>query len=288
MSRQRFVVLGATGMLGSAVYLYLRDSTQCEIVGTHRGLHNVTYRSELIFYDPVPDASVKGFVGRGDVVVNCIGVIKPYVERDKGVTIYINSLYPHRLARECRQIGASLIHITTDCVFSGNVGSYDEDAPHDALDLYGKSKSLGEPPECMVLRTSIIGREQHSRVSLVEWFLKQRGGEVRGFVNHSWNGITTREYARAVEQIVDNRLYVEGVRHIFSDTLTKYEMLTTFGRLFNYDTVIHPIDAPERCDRTLTTKYADLLPKLTLRSFEDMARDLLIPPVIKDSATPDE
>jgi dTDP-4-dehydrorhamnose reductase len=272
-------------MLGSAVYLYLRDSTRFETVATHRGLRNVPYRDELIFYDPVSDASVKGFVGRGDVVVNCIGVIKPYVEIDKEVTVYVNSLYPYQLARECRQIGARLIHISTDCVFSGNIGSYDEDAPHDALDLYGKSKSLGEPAECMVLRTSIIGREQHSRVSLVEWFLRQRGEEIRGFVNHLWNGITTREYARVIEQIVDKRLYVEGVRHVFSGTLTKYEMLTSFRRLFNHETVIHPVDAPERCDRTLTTKYADLLPKLTLRSFEDMVRDLLIPPVIEGSAT---
>ncbi len=286
MNNSRIVVLGATGMLGSAVYLYLRDRGKFEVRGTHRAVHRVPYQGELHFYDPLRDERIEKFAGRGDSVVNCIGVIKPYVNVDRSVTIYVNSVYPHRLAVECGRIGAKLIHITTDCVFSGASGSYDEDAPHDALDLYGRSKSLGEPAGCMVLRTSIVGREQHSRVSLVEWFLKQEGKEVNGFVNHWWNGITTREYARIVEHIVDRGLYIEGVRHVFSDTLTKYEMLGQFKRIFRYDdTLIHPVDAPERCNRALVTKYADLLPRLQVRPFAQMLDDLLFLPTAQKSVS---
>ncbi len=280
MSTRRVIVLGATGMLGYAVYLYLRDSGKFEVRGTHRGLHRFSYEDELLRYDPLHDERVGQFVGRYDYVVNCIGIIKPYVEADRSITIYINSLFPHRLAAECGKIGARLIHITTDCVFSGATGSYDEDALHDAADLYGKSKSLGEPKACMVLRTSVIGREQHSRVSLVEWFLMQAGKGVNGFVNHWWNGVTTREYARIVEQIMEHGLFVEGIRHVFSNTLTKYEMLVEFSKAFHYeDTVIHPVHAPDRIDRTLKTKHADLLPRLHLRSFTEMIGDLLTPAV---------
>ncbi len=113
----------------------------------------------------------------------------------------------------------------------------------------------------------------------MEWFLKQKGKEVNGFVNHWWNGVTTREYARIVEQIVDQGLYFESIRHVFSDALTKYEMLVQFRNLFQYhDTIIHPVDAPEKIDRTLATKYADLLTKLQIRSFGEMVNDLLVGP----------
>lgn len=283
MNARRVVVLGATGMLGSAVYLHVRDATRYAVAGTHRGRHDVPYRHELLSYDPLEEPSIGGFVGRGDVVVNCIGIIKPYVEQDRELTVFINALYPHRLARECRRIGADLIHISTDCVFSGDRGSYDENAPHDARDLYGKSKSLGEPADCLVLRTSIIGREPHSGVSLVEWFLKQRG-EINGFTNHRWNGLTTRECARVLDQIIERRLYVDGVRHLFSDTVTKYEMLMSFRRVFHSDVVVRPVNAPERCDRTLATAHQDLLPRLTLRPYAEMVHDLLASPVARRSA----
>lgn len=277
MSTHRFAVLGATGMLGSAVYLHLRGAPGVAVCGTCRRPHNVPYADELISYDPLKGDAVGGFVGRGDTVVNCIGLIKPYVENDLAVTIYVNSVYPHRLAAECRRVGARLIHITTDCVFSGRSGSYDEDAVHDAVDLYGRSKSLGEPRDCLVLRTSIIGREPHSGVSLVEWFLKQHGPEVNGFTNHWWNGVTTGEYARIVERVVTQELYVEGTRHVFSETLTKYEMLLKFREVFRRDTAVHAAEAPERSDRTLATKYPEFLRRLRIARFDEMVRDLLTP-----------
>lgn len=275
MRKPRIVVLGATGMLGSAVYLYFRDSPKFEVIGTHRGIHRVPYAEQLVYYNPLSSWAVDRLIRSGDYVVNCIGIIRPYVERDKFDTIFINSLYPHLVASQCQKIGARLVHITTDCVFSGVRGLYTEDDPHDALDIYGKSKSLGEPDGAMVLRTSIIGREQHSYVSLVEWFLKQDGQEVNGFVNHWWNGITTQEYARIIERIVTKDLYVDGIRHIFANQLTKYDMLVEFRRILDSQIAIRPVEAPAKCDRTLATKYDDLLPALEIRSFREMLNDLV-------------
>ena len=195
----------------------------------------------------------------GDVVINCIGTIKPQVDKLGDLNaIKVNSLFPHLLANVCEEKGYKLIHITTDCVFSGKDGNYDEDAPHDCIDVYGKTKSLGEPPNCTVVRTSIIGEEFGTSRSLIEWVKSENGNTVNGYLNHLWNGLTCYQVAKVFETIIKDELYWEGVRHIYSpNTLNKYLLVRAIVGAHDLDIEVKPVDGPSKCHRTLSTKFYD-------------------------------
>ncbi|UTC76294.1 sugar nucleotide-binding protein [Treponema sp. OMZ 792] len=199
MKKISVLVLGSTGMLGNAVTRYLSKNSLLNIIPTHR---NDQYKLSCnsIKYDLLHD-SLNILPRNIDYVINCIGVIKPFVFQNIETTIKINSLFPWELSRWANLNSCKIIHITTDCVYSGQKGKYVETDPHDALDIYGKSKSLGEIcSEAMVLRTSIIGEEIHSYASLISWTKSQKGKSVDGYKTHHWNGLTTLEYAKCCEK----------------------------------------------------------------------------------------
>lgn len=271
----RVVVLGATGMLGSAVYLHFRygPGAGTEVVGTTRGLSGAPHESQLVHYDPIyNDRSIQRFVREGDVVVNCIGAIvqKPVRASDM---VYLNSYLPHLIAEECRGVRAKLIHISTDCVFEGSDGPYSEGDEITAKDLYGRSKALGEPGGCLVIRTSVIGRHPVSDAGLVEWFLSRRG-RVDGYTNHLWNGVTANELARAIETVVRGGLYVDGVRHVHSDDVTKFDILIALKRRYGTESVVVPVPGPELRDRRLRTLHREFLGPLAVRPFREMIASL--------------
>lgn len=151
------------------------------------------------------------------VIVNAIGIVKqdPAAE-DPIPGISINALFPHQLAQLAREVDARLIHISTDCIFSGHKGNYLENDVSDAEDLYGRTKYLGEisGPGCLTLRTSMIGRELKGCHGLVEWFYSQRGKKVRGFKNAIFSGFTTAALSRIIADIVENDPNLEGVYHV--------------------------------------------------------------------------
>lgn len=188
------------------------------------------------------------------VVVNCIGVIRQIPEAsDPIVSIEINSLFPHRLAEMCRRRGARLIHIGTDCVFSGLRGSYTEDDPPDAKDLYGRSKALGEPllEGCLTLRTSIIGRELRRSTGLLEWFLSCRGGTARGFTRSVWSGLTTQAFSEVVADIIGLKPSLEGLYHVSSEPVSKYTLLEMVNRILDLGIDVVPAAGPAE-DRSLS------------------------------------
>jgi len=158
------------------------------------------------------------------------------------------------LANHCIKNNIKLIHITTDCVFSGEKGKYVENDLHDCLDDYGKTKSLGEPTNCMVIRTSIIGEEIHKNASLIAWAKSQSGKQVNGFSNHFWNGITTKQYAKVCDQIIQDNLHEPELFHIFSNTVNKFELLHLINNKFDFDLIINDFQADKTIDRTLATK----------------------------------
>lgn len=201
-------------------------------------------------------------IAGANYVVSCIGLIKHrFDEADPaGVerAIAVNALFPQRLGRAAQASGARVLQIATDCVYSGARGAYVETDPHDALDVYGKTKSLGECRGRAVssLRCSIVGAELEGGPSLLEWFLAQpRGARLNGFTNHRWNGVTTLHFGKICAGIIKNSLETGPLRHIVpGDSATKHELLSLFARVYGRgDVAIAPVPAPTAVDRTLAT-----------------------------------
>lgn len=192
---------------------------------------------------------------RPDVVVNSVGIIKQLQEASNPLlSLSINSLLPHRLAQLCAVASARLVHVSTDCVFSGRKGNYTEDDASDADDLYGRSKFLGEvhEPHCITLRTSIIGRELETRSGLIEWFLSQQGKTIKGFRQAIYTGFTTHELARIVEQILLQHPDLGGLWQVSSEPINKYELLCLAKRAFGWPGEI-ATDDTFVCDRSLSS-----------------------------------
>ena len=231
----RVLVLGASGMLGHTVLRCLHASPGLSVTGSMRfGValrHFPAALAERVILGvdvENADSLTRLFsVARPDVVVNCVGLVKQLASAsDPLAAVPINTLLPHRLARLCGITGARLIHISTDCVFSGSKGCYVEGDPPDATDLYGLSKYLGEVdyPHAVTLRTSLIGHELGSAHGLVEWFLAQ-SGEVRGFTHAIFSGLPTDELARVIRDHVIPRAELTGVYHVSSGPVSKYDLL---------------------------------------------------------------
>jgi len=179
-----------------------------------------------------------------EVVVNCIGIVKQAREaRDPITSIAINSLFPHRLARLCATRGARLVHVSTDCVFSGRSGRYTEGDLPDPPDLYGRSKLLGEvgDGDGLTVRTSIIGRELSGANGLVEWFLGQQGS-VRGFQRAIFSGLTTHALADVLASVISDHGALTGVRHVAAEPISKFDLLQMLRDAYGRDVQIVPDD----------------------------------------------
>lgn len=241
----RVLVLAATGMLGHSVFRAFSDTASFEAWGTVRQPAGLRFFPEgdhprLITGVDVLDSDALAAVlarVRPTVVINCAGIIKQLASaNDPLVALPINSLLPHRLSRLCALANARLIHISTDCVFSGDKGHYVESDAADATDLYGRSKHLGEVTDAqhaVTLRTSIIGHELDSRRALVDWFLSQNG-RVRGYSKAIFSGLPTVELARVIRDVVLPRPELHGLYHVSAQPIAKDALLrliaTTYGK----------------------------------------------------------
>lgn len=250
---KKIVILGSTGLLGNNVSSHFLGREEYQVITTYRD-QSVAFGPHALFFDAL-SLDLSTLPCDADYVINCIGVIKPFMAESAEDAIILNALFPWKLAGWCEKNGIRLIHITTDCVYSGSRGWYVESDPHDALDAYGKSKSLGEcASQAMVLRTSIIGEEIHKNVSLLAWAKSRRGQRVQGFTTHLWNGVTTRKYAEICDRIVSEGLYERGLFHIHAaDDVSKCEMLSYFNEKYHLDLDIEPV-SPPLCDRTLRSE----------------------------------
>jgi dTDP-4-dehydrorhamnose reductase len=244
----KILVLGASGLLGSAVMRVLSADGNHDTVGSVRssgarvGFEEALSSRLLEGVDADdPDGLIRVLLKvRPDVVVNCIGVIKKFAV-DPLVTIPINAILPHRLAQLCDLVGARLVHISTDCVFSGKQGLYKESDPADAEDLYGRSKLLGEldRPGAITLRTSIIGEELRSANGLVSWFLSQRG-VVNGYTRAIFSGLPTFELGRVIRDYVLPHPELTGVYQVAADPISKFDLLGLVNETYGKGLVIQP------------------------------------------------
>jgi dTDP-4-dehydrorhamnose reductase len=239
-------VIGSGGMLGYAVAAYF-TSKNWRVKSIARSTYDIAR-------DPVDN--LVSLIKDSDLVINCAGVIKPRIAQlTTEEVLKVNSIFPHNLAMVAKSLGTKAVHVTTDCIYSGSKGNYNELSPIDAEDVYGLSKAAGDTREIMTLRTSIIGEEPEGQSrSLIEWVRKQNGQTLSGFLNHKWNGVTTWYLATIVEAIVDKGLYANGIFHVHSpEAVSKFELVSQIAEIYGIKAEIKPVDAPEFCDRTLSS-----------------------------------
>lgn len=246
----KLLVLGASGMLGNAMIRVLSEKPDWQVYGTIRSNDAAHFFSPEIGERLISGVDVEHHDVMVDlfahiqpgVVVNCIGLIKQLADAgDPLQAIPVNSLLPHRIARLCALAGARLVHMSTDCIFSGKKGNYLETDPSDADDLYGKSKFLGEVdyPNAITLRTSVIGHELQSAHELVGWFLSQQG-HCNGFTRAIFSGLPTVALAQLVRDIVIPRSDLSGVYHVASAPISKFDLLKLVADVYGKTIEITP------------------------------------------------
>jgi dTDP-4-dehydrorhamnose reductase len=266
----KVAILGATGLLGSMLLEHFASEEAIDVVATVRDAQEAARLGPLyprvtfhcLQADCATEADIVGAIEDAKWVINAIGLIKQrIVESDWSLVeraVRTNAIFSFVLARAALQAQFKVIQVATDCVFSGETGSYSETAVHDGYDVYGKSKSLGEvQSEAVInLRCSIVGPERSGGPSLLNWFLSQKpGAQVNGFADHYWNGITTLHFARICSGIVRSGIRLPTMQHVVpADAVSKDELLRLFARCFRReDIVINPLHASTIVDRTLTT-----------------------------------
>lgn len=238
----RILVIGASGMIGSTMLRVLSERDDWDVIGSVRDPSVARY-----FQAPIAQKLVSGIDVekndtlvaalervRPDIVINCAGLTKHKPEsEDPLLALPINALMPHRLAGLCRLIGARLIHVSTDCVFSGEKGNYLEDDFPDARDVYGKAKALGEldSPHSVTLRTSTIGHELNSQFGLLDWFLNQKTS-CKGYTRAVFSGLPTVVFAQIVRDVVIPHKELSGLYHIAAEPINKFDLLTLIADIY--------------------------------------------------------
>lgn len=249
----RLLVLGGDGMLGHELYRELRDHHE---TGVTLRQQRKEFSRDHVFagVDVRGGARIEEVIAqfRPAAVVNCIGIVKQRPESEQAITsIEVNSLLPHRLALACRAAGAHLVQLSTDCVFSGERGNYREEDRPDPVDVYGRSKLLGEVTGegALTLRTSMIGLGLYRKTSLVDWFLAQKGS-VRGYRKAIFSGLTTRELSRVIRMVLEKHPQASGLYHLSAAPIDKYSLLVKLRERLGKSVDIAPVDEP-RIDRSL-------------------------------------
>ena len=283
------LILGATGMLGHKLVQVL--SREHKVTGTVRRNASV-----LANYPIFSNMDIIGNISADnldtvrtaidkvnpDVIINCIGIVKQLpAAQDALQSIAINALFPHQLAQICRQKNIRLIHMSTDCVFSGRKGYCSEEDSSDAEDLYGKTKYLGEIDYagCLTLRTSIIGRELDTSHGLIEWFMSNEGGTVYGYKKAVFSGLTTLALSEIILEIISHYPHLSGVYQVASEPISKYDLLNlvkkTWGMII---TIEH--DETVVNDRSLNSEKFKKETNIKIPSWEYMIDQMYRDPTL--------
>lgn len=279
------VVLGASGMLGHKMLQVL--SNKFDVTGTLRKPNKSLLLNRYTLYDGV-DAGNFLTVSRAldfvdpNVIVNCIGIIKQLPEsNDWDKSFSINSEFPHKLSVYCKARGTQLIHISTDCVFDGKIGSYREGDIPNASDIYGRTKFAGEVSDinCLTLRTSIIGRELTTSHGLLEWFLSKRNTiystQVLGYTKSIFSGVTTNELSLLVSDIIQNGRGLQGLYHVAAEPISKFDLLTKINSYLDKKIKIESVDG-EIINRSLNGLKLKRVLGYTPPSWDDMLHTMLV------------
>jgi dTDP-4-dehydrorhamnose reductase len=265
--KKKILILGSTGMLGHIVYEYFHQRDKYELFDL---VYRNKLRDESIVCDITNTSEIKEIIRsiQPDYIVNCIGILIKGSTSNPANAIFINSYFPHLLVQIADEIHATVIHISTDCVFSGNKGSYSETDFRDTDDTYGRSKALGEifSDRHLTLRTSIIGPEiKTDGEGLFHWFMIQ-SGEINGFTNAFWGGVTTVQLAKNIEQSIQHNY--KGLMHVTNGVrISKFDLVSLFKGIWKIDSVsILPYSGKSVDKSLISTKGIDF----DVPSYSDM------------------
>ena len=270
----KVLLFGPNGMLGRYIFAYLKQFPKYDVVPIDRktfevGVDSINDLDEIVFE----------YYSDEMIIINCIGLIPQNIKKvgdinmEKREYYLVNSIFPIKLASIAEKYGLRMIHITTDCVFDGKIGKYNEIDYHSETNDYGLSKSLGEPDNCCIIRTSIIGEELENKRSLLEWVRSNKDGEINGYADHYWNGITCLQVAKIIDEMIEKDIYWMGVRHIFSPTsFSKYEIVKMINDIYELNIKINQIKC-EKVDKTLATLHGNIfyIPELW-KQIEEMRK----------------
>lgn len=267
----KFLVLGCNGMAGHTISLYLQERGY-EVLGFDRTTSNYV---RSIAGDAKDTAAMERMLSEGnfDTVINCIGILNQFAEQNKGLAVFLNAYFPHFLAEATAGTHTQVIHMSTDCVFSGRRGSYTEDDLPDGETFYDRSKALGEleDEKNLTLRNSIVGPDLHPEgIGLLNWFMQQEG-EVDGYTKTIWTGQTTLQLARTMEAAALSRTH--GLYNAVPDrSISKYELLKLFNRYLRNDAVTIRPAAGVRADKSLKRTRFDF--DYRIPDYEQMIAEL--------------
>ncbi len=269
--KKKILVLGSTGMLGHQVVDYFLKFTEYEVIDI---AFKNKFRENTIILDITNKKQVENVITeiKPDYIINCIGVLIGGANNDIANAIYINAYLPHQLKNIAKEINAKLVHISTDCVFSGEKGKYIESDEKDGKDTYAKTKALGEVVDDtnVTLRTSIIGPELKTNgEGLFHWFMNQTG-TTNGFTKAIWSGVTTLELAKAIKWAIEK--HITGLYHVTNNqSINKYELLNLFRKYTKKDIEINVIDGKE-VDKSFIDTRKDI--DYSIPSYQEMVRDM--------------
>ena len=266
------LILGATGMLGYGVCSTFINYKNIKIVATVRTKKKLLKIKKKSPYNKISnfiiidvlknnEEKIRNLTKGFDYIINCIGIIKPEInlKNPKSLknAIHVNSFFPKTLSKFAPS-NSKILQIATDCVYSGKRGKYHENSYHDDVELYGVTKSFGEikKKNFYNLRTSIIGKELYSQKSLIEWFLKNKNENLKGFENHFWNGVTTKVFGEILYTLIINDIKIPNSLHIIpKDVVNKYQLLQIFKEKFKGNCIIEKFKTKNPIDRSLKTNY---------------------------------
>jgi len=281
MRSETFLILGGSGMLGHVLWEYARDRSNAfvglrSIPPFHEDLYS-TQRT-ILGIDAANVSTIEQCLKtvKPTCIINCIGITKQSKEMlDLETTIRVNSLFPHVLARLCSEHQIRLIHLSTDCVYSGKKGQYVEEDEADPVDFYGRSKLLGEPmgDHVLVIRKSMIGFELQYKRGLLEWLISQSGKTVRGFRRAIFSGFYTRNLASIIFQLAKSPQMPIGLRHLASEPISKYDLISRICRACDLPVTIVPDDS-EFVDRSLCGKKILREIEISIPTWDDMVKQI--------------
>lgn len=265
----KIILFGKDGMLGNYIYKFFKLQRSYEIIGLSRqdiDINNITFSHLSSLLDKLVDKT------KTNVIINCVGLILQVKNTNIQDNLSINSIFPSLLDIYSKFNNVHYIQPTTDCVFDGKKGNYTENDIPTETNIYGRSKYLGE--KGTVIRVSYIGEEIKHKYELIEWVKSNKGKEINGYIDHYWNGITCLEYCSIIKQIIEKNLYWEGVRHIYSDIVSKYELVELINKIFNFDIKINKFDTKQNINKTLASNYKlDIIVKPIKEQIEELYID---------------